>query len=148
MSDLGARLVAGGHSGALVAPRSAVVTFPNAAAVVIARLRVAIPTLVIVHDVPSPRPSVFARIFRTGGPRANLVVDAAHLTVESWAPGGDLAATNAELVRAHLNALQYQFGVTPAIYLVEEMSGPAELPDPVSSSRRFTWTAVVHIRGN
>lgn len=123
------------------------VTFPNAAAVVISRLRTALPSLTIVHDVPTTRPPVFVRIFRTGGPRANLVVDGAQLTVESWAPDSDVASSNAQAVRAQLNHLPEQTGVTPAIYRVDEFSGPAELPDPVSSSRRFTWTCVVHVRG-
>lgn len=123
------------------------VTFPNAAAVVISRLRTALPALIFVHDVPTVRPSIFIRIFRTGGPRANRVVDGAQLTVESWAPDADIANTNAQAVRAQLNLLPEQTGVTPAIYRVDEFSGPAELPDPVSLSRRFTWTSVVHIRG-
>lgn len=124
-----------------------VVTFPNAVAVVLARLKTALPALVFVHDVPTTRPPTFTRVFRTGGPRTNIVVDGAQLTIESWAATADLASSNAELVRAQLNALPEQFGVTPAIYKIEELSGPAELPDPVSSSRRFTWTVLAHIRG-
>lgn len=132
-----------------------VITFPNAAALVIARMRVALPTQIaagradkgFVHDVPNPRPDVFVRIFRTGGPKATLVTDAAQLTIESWAPDADIAATNAELVRAHVNDLPGRVVNGTAFYLVEEMSGPAELPDPISASRRFTWTASVHVRG-
>jgi hypothetical protein len=124
-----------------------VITFPNATAVVLARLKIALPALVFVHDVPSTRPPTFVRVYRVGGPKANLVVDGATLAIESWAPTADVAETNAQLVRAQLNALPEQFGVTPAIYKVEEMSGPAELPDPVSTSRRVTWTVIVHVRG-
>lgn len=124
-----------------------VITFPNAAVVVIGRLRTALPSLTFVHDVPTTRPLVFVRIFRTGGPRANLVVDGAQLTVESWAPDADTASTNAEAVRAQLNHLPEQSGLMPPIYRVDEFSGPAELPDPISSSRRFTWSVVVHVRG-
>lgn len=125
-----------------------VITFPNTVAVVLTRLKAALPALVFVHDIPATRPPTFIRIFRTGGPRANLVVDGAQLTIESWAATADVAATNAELVRAQLNFLPEQLGVDPAIYRIEEFSGPAEIPDPASSSRRFTWTAAVHIRGN
>ena len=124
-----------------------VVTFPNTVAVVLSRLKVALPGLVFVHDIPTTRPPTFTRIFRTGGPRTNLVVDGAQISVESWAATADLSATNAELVRAQLNALPEQLGVTPAIYKIEEMSGPQELPDPVSSSRRVTWNVIVHVRG-
>lgn len=123
------------------------VTFPDAVAVVLGRLRTTLPGLTFAHDVPVPRPPVFIRILRTGGPRANLVVDGAQLTIESWASTAELASTNAEKVRAQLNALPEQRGVMPAIYRVDEMSGPAELPDPASASRRFTWSAIVAIRG-
>lgn len=125
-----------------------VITFPNTVAVVLARLKTALPALTFVHDIPTTRPPVFIRILRTGGPKTNLVVDGAQLTLESWGPTADVASSNAELVRAQLNALPEQFGVTPPIYRIEELSGPAELPDPVSSSRRFTWTVLVHIRGS
>lgn len=123
------------------------VLFANAVAVVMSRLKVALPALVFVHDIPTTRPPTFIRILRTGGPRTNLVVDGAQITIESWAATADVAETNAQLVRAQLNALPEQFGVTPPIYLVEELSGPQELPDPVSSSRRVTWSAIVHLRG-
>lgn len=124
-----------------------VVTFGNAVAVVLVRLKAALPALTFVHDIPATRPATFVRVFRTGGPRTNLVVDGAQITVESWAPTADVAATNAEAVRAHLNALPEQAGQTLPIYKIEELSGPAELPDPASTSRRFTWTVLVHIRG-
>lgn len=123
------------------------VTFPDVAAVVISRLKTALPLLAFHHDVPNPRPTTFIRIFRTGGPRANLVVDSAQLTVESWAPDVDTAMTNAQAVRARLNALYEQYA-SPAIYRIDEFSGPQELPDPLSDSRRVTWTAAVLIRGN
>lgn len=122
------------------------VTFSDAAAVVITRLKVALPLLVFHHDVPNPRPSTFIRIFRTGGPRSNLVVDGAQLTVESWAPDVDTAMTNAQAVRARLNALHEQI-VSPAICRIDEFSGPQELPDPLSASRRVTWSAAVLVRG-
>lgn len=124
----------------------AAITFPDAAKVVIDRLRTALPTLTFCHEVPNIRPEVFVRVYRVGGPRSNLVVDAASLAVESWAPDVDTAETNAQTVRGQLNALHEQ-AVNPAICYIEEFSGPAELPDPLSGSRRITWTAAVHLRG-
>lgn len=122
------------------------VTFPDAAAIVISRLKTALPALTFCHEVPAARPLTFTRIFRTGGPKANLVVDGAQLTIESWAPDVDTAMTNAMAVRARLNALPEQI-VSPAICRVDEFSGPQELPDPLSESRRVTWTAAVLVRG-
>lgn len=124
-----------------------VIVMPNCAALVIARLKTALPALTIVHDVPNPRPATFVRVFRTGGPKATLVTDAAQLTIESWAADADTAATNAELVRAHINDLPGRTVSGVAFYRVDELSGPAELPDPLSESRRFTWSAAVHVRG-
>lgn len=123
-----------------------VITFTNAAALVLARLRPLLPAMTFVHDIPTTRPAQFIRVFRTGGPRTSLVVDGAQLTIESWAADASTAAANAELVRAQLNALPEQLGVIPPIYKVEEMSGPGELPDVTSGSRRFTWTVIVHVR--
>lgn len=125
-----------------------VITFPNAAALVITRLKVALPALTFCHDVPNPRPDTFIKVFRTGGPKATLVTDAAQITIESWAPDADTASTNAELVRAHVNDLPGRVVGSSTFYLVEELSGPAELPDPLSQSRRVTWTASIHTRGN
>lgn len=125
-----------------------VITFPNAAALVITRLRVALPSMLFCHDVADVRPTIFFRVFRTGGPKATLVTDAAQLTFESWAPDADTASTNAELVRAQVNDLPGRTVNGVAFYLVDELSGPAELPDPLSHSRRFTWSASVHVRGN
>lgn len=122
------------------------VTFPDAAAIVISRLKIALPSLVFHHEVPNPRPDTFIKIFRTGGPKANLVVDAAQITIESWAPDVDTAMTNAQVVRGRLNVLNEQI-VSPAICRVDEFSGPQELPDPLSESRRVTWTAAVLVRG-
>lgn len=124
-----------------------VITFPNCAALVIARLRTALPGLTIEHDVPNPRPDTFIRIFRTGGVKATLVTDAAQLTVESWAPAPDFASDNAELVRAQINDLPGRVVNGHAFYRCDELSGPAELPDPLSLSRRFTWSVAVHVRG-
>ena len=123
------------------------VVFPDIVAVLLDRLRADVPSLTFVHEIPVPRPVTFVRIFRTGGPRLNLVVDGAQITVESWAPTVPLASANAQLVRAHLNALPEQRTVTPNIYRVDEMAGPAELPDLSSGSHRFTWSAIVAIRG-
>lgn len=122
------------------------VTFPDAAAVVISRLKTALPTLAFHHDVPNERPLIFIRIFRTGGPRANLVVDSAQLTIESWAPDVDTAMTNAQAVRARLNVLP-ELPASPSVCRIDEFSGPQELPDPLSASRRVTWTAAVLVRG-
>jgi hypothetical protein len=123
-----------------------VVTFGNAAALVINHLRPLIAPLPIRHDVPNPRPTPFIRIVRTGGPRSG-VIDTAQLTIESWAADADVAEANAQTVRKLVNDLVGQTLNGHPVYRVDELSGPAELPDPFSDSRRSTWTVQVWIRG-
>ena len=123
-----------------------VVTYDNAAALVIAYLKPLVTPLEVHHDVPNTRPATFIRILRTGGPRDG-VLDLAQLTVESWAYAADTAETNAQIVRRHLNNLVGQVLSLHPVYKVIELSGPHELPDPLSDSRRVTWSAQVWIRG-
>lgn len=122
------------------------VTYPNAAALVITKLRAALPSLLFCHDVPTARPDIFVRVFRTGGPR-DSVIDQAQLTIESWAPDSDTAETNAQTVRDVLNGLPGQILGGYPVYRVDELSGPGDLPDPLSDSRRSTWSVQVWIRG-
>lgn len=122
------------------------IVFADAAALVIDYLKSAMPTMTVAHDVPNPRPDVFVRVYRTGGPRATIVTDAAQVSIESWAPDADTAMTNAQTARGHINDLPGRVVDGITFYRVDEFSGPAELPDPVSTSRRVTWTASVHLR--
>ena len=125
-----------------------VVTYPNAAALVIAYLKPLVTPLAVHHDVPNARPATFARVLRTGGPREG-VLDLVQLTIESWAgpADGDVAETNAQIVRRHVNNMVGATLGSYPVYKVVELSGPAELPDPLSDSRRVTWSVQVWIRG-
>lgn len=122
-----------------------VVEYANAPALVIAYLNPLV-TPPVHHDVPNPRPATFIRVLRTGGPHEG-VIDLAQLTIESWAPDSDTAETNAQTVRRLINNLPGQSLAGHAVYKVVELSGPGELPDPFSDSRRSTWSVQVWIRG-
>jgi len=124
------------------------ITFPDAAALVINHLRTVAPTITFAHDVPNPRPDVFVRVWRTGGPKSTKVTDAAQLSIESWAPDVDVAIANASTVRGYLNDLPGRTLAGVPIYRVDELAGPGELPDPLSATRRVTWTVSVHVRGS
>lgn len=129
-----------------------VVTFANAPALVIAYLKPLVSPLVVKHDVPNPRPDTFIRVLRTGGSSntgggSAAPLDLAQLTVESWAPDSDTAEANAQTVRHHINNLVGLSLSGHAVYKVVELSGPGELPDPLSNSRRSTWSVQVWIRG-
>jgi hypothetical protein len=95
---------------------------------------------------PDPRPASFITLKRTGGPRANLVTDAALITVESWADQESAAHDLAQLVRGLLNSAAGQ--VTAAtVYRVRETAGPGSLPDPVSPQARYSQTFEIRLRG-
>lgn len=123
------------------------IVFPDATLTIVDILEAALPgfgcDVPIGGHVPNPRPAVFVRVLRTGGVRATLVTDAAQVTVESWASRTGDAHDLAQLVRAVLLAAPGAAGVVA----VEELSGPADLPDPESNQHRFTQSFLVHTRG-
>jgi len=98
-------------------------------------------------QVPNPRPSSFVRVIRTGGPRANVVVDNVQLTIECWADTTVAAAALASVVRAHVNAAQG--GPVGGVWCgrVAEMGGPANLPDPSTDQYRYSWSVMAAMRG-
>lgn len=100
-----------------------------------------------VGEVPDPRPERFVRVLRAGGARDGLVVDDALLLVEAWAESDYESARLAAAARAVVNAMQGSVidGVT--VYTVTELSGPTNLPDPVSAQSRHTWTVEISCRG-
>lgn len=96
--------------------------------------------------VPNPRPAECITVFRTGGPRRDLVTDAPQLTIECRAATETRAAQIAYLVRALVNDLWSQTLGGHAVYEVEELSGPGNLPDPISNGPRYSQTFVLFIR--
>lgn len=128
------------------------IVFPDATSVTIDylldRLAEHAETIPVVKDIPDPRPARFVRVLRLGGPRRNLVVDQATLAVESWDDDPAGAMDLAQLVRGLLHAAE---GVTEdgtTIYTVDEFSGPAELPDPLSNQPRVTQQFSIGFRGS
>jgi hypothetical protein len=97
--------------------------------------------------IPNPRPARFTRVIRTGGPRATLVTDGAQVTIESWGVTETQSAGDAQTVRAHVNALRGEQVAGATVYLVEELSGPGNLPDPDSAQARYVQSFRIHVRG-
>lgn len=124
------------------------IVFPDAVATVLNHVAAQLPshgyTGVPTHkNIPTTRPPRFVRALRTGGPRHNLVVDAAQITVECWADTDVAAEDLAQVVRGVVNAMPYN----TACYRVDELGGPADLPDPASNQSRTTWSVLVYLRG-
>lgn len=123
-----------------------VVVFPDAEYVTVtwldSHLDVPVATL-----VPDPRPELWLRIQRVGGVLHTRVSDAATLTVEAWGDEYELASDLAQVARAYIHAMVGETVDGVPVYRVEELAGPASLPDPVSAQPRFTFTVTVHMRG-
>ena len=103
-------------------------------------------TATVSQKTPNPRPGVFVTVRRTGGPRREMVVDAAQLTIEAWAQSSHEASNLAQEARSHVHAMRGADLGGPIVCRVEELSGPAYLPDPTSDQDRYTFTVVAHIR--
>lgn len=132
---------------------SETIAFPDIEAVIVGWLAAVLPAYGVNQPVstrvPNPRPVQFIRIVRTGGPRQNMVVDGAQVTIECWhRDSAPTAAGTAAIVRAVVSSAKNV--TTPSgtvIYDVDEFSGPALLPD-VSQEPRYTWTCRINVRGN
>jgi hypothetical protein len=98
-------------------------------------------------SIPAERPEAFVTVPRVGGPRRNLVVDAATVSVDSWHQTPKQAQDLAQVVRGLVNALPGRILDGYPVYKVEEFAGPGNLPDNLSAHSRYTATYSVHIRG-
>jgi len=102
----------------------------------------------VVKRVPSPRPAAFVAVLRSGGERRDVVVDDAILSVDCWADDDETVADLVSAVRARLFGLAGErFTDGTQVYRVDEVGGPADLPDPLSDSPRMRWTVRVQVRG-
>lgn len=127
-----------------------VILFPDAQQAVIGYLTTALPgygsTATVVSKVPAARPATFVLVRRLGGVQRNVVTDEALLTVEAWATVEADAADLIQLCRALIHAMPGPQGST-VCYLITEIAGPGNLPDPDSDQARFTMTLQVALRG-
>lgn len=124
-----------------------IVLFPDAVDVVVGYLQTFV-GFPVGHDVPDPRPDEFVTVVRGGGVRQTVVSDNPTLLFECWGPTPEAAMDVAQLIRAYVNALPYERVVDGVpVYRVNEVAGPADLPDPVSNQPRVVFTTQVHLRG-
>lgn len=127
------------------------VLFPDAVALTIGYLRDELEAHgwdAEVHSkVPPVRPDEFVLVFRTGGVTVTPVSDGAQLTVEAWAGSGAVAHDLAQMCRALLQQMSGTVVEGVAVYGVNELSGPADLPDPDSAQARYTFSVVASFRG-
>lgn len=93
--------------------------------------------------VPSPRPTTFIRVWRSGGGAMNRVLDEPLITVESWGENDTVASKNAGVAREaildHVSEIELVRGYDFRV-------GPYYDPDPVSGSARYTFTVELRVR--
>lgn len=101
----------------------------------------------LVPPVSSKAPSTTAgvRVLRTGGTRTK-VTDRAQLTIEAYDPIESRASRLALDARAVVHSLQGTVVAGWEVYRVEEIGGPANLPDPRTNLSRYSQTQIVHVR--
>jgi hypothetical protein len=126
--------------------------FPDVVALAIERLGAELPALVgaavhVGNRVPSSRPERFVIVRRTGGTRVTIVTEAATLAIEAW--GADVAEAGdlAQACRSVLFALKGRTVSGVPVYLVEDVGGPAEVPDPLSDQPVAQLAVAIHVRG-
>lgn len=130
---------------------AALVVFPDVVDLLIGHLRDELPMFggpaAVHHEVPAERPDRWVRVLRTGGVRQTLVTEAAQITLEGWADDSADAHDACQLARAVVFAATGTTIDGVPFYSVEEIGGPADLPDPDSRQQRHTCTLLVHVRG-
>lgn len=85
------------------------------------------------------------RVLRTGGTRTK-VTDRAQLTLEAYGKLETAASGLLARARSAVHALVGQSVAGWEVYRVEELGGPANLPDPRTTLARYTMSVLVHVR--
>lgn len=129
-----------------------VVIFPDTVAAVIRHLTDGLAargqTVPVRDRVPNPRPVPLVMVRRLGGPRRDVVTDGPQITVECWAADNAAAHDLAQLCRGLVNDMpDHQTGNGVVVYRVDEMGGPAALPDPLTDHPRYVFTTTLAVRG-
>lgn len=89
----------------------------------------------------------FLRVLRTGGPPTTRVSDSPQVTVEAYHSRESGASSLLERARLSLMELPGTALDGFRIKSVDIIGGPVNLPDPSTSNYRYTFTAVVQVRG-
>lgn len=100
----------------------------------------------VASKVPNPRPASLVRVFWAGNSR-NRPLDAATLVLDCWAPTTTAASDLARLVAGLVEAMPGETVAGHYVYHAELIGGPVDLPDPDSSSPRYSVTCRVWLRG-
>lgn len=89
-------------------------------------------------EVPAQRKPRFVRVWRSGGRRINVGIDAPQLTVECWETTDARAEEFARLVRALVGSMDEY---------ADEVGGVAYFPDPGTNLPRYQFTVQLFTSG-
>lgn len=98
-------------------------------------------------QVPNSRPDEYVVVRRVGGTQRDLVTDEALITLEASAQTEFRARQLLDYARAFVKAARGTSRDSTAIYSTHEISGPADLPDPVAQIPRSSATWQLAVRG-
>lgn len=102
-------------------------------------------TRVYGFELPATPTFPAVRVLRLGG--ANVInehFDGARLQIDVWGGTAEQAWDATALVRAELWDLEATTGANGTITGIQELSGPAWLPDPRTERARWTWDIRVY----
>lgn len=127
------------------------VIFPDSVLLASDELEAGLPALVgaavpVGNRVPSPRPARFVRVRRQGGTRITVVSEAAQLEVQAWGADQAQAEDLGQACRSVLFAMQGRTVAGVPIYRVEDVGGPAEVPDPLSDQPVSQFSVALLVR--
>ena len=106
-------------------------------------------TTAAVHQrVPDPRPAEFVLVRRVGGIRQNRVSDEATILIEAYSASEEEAHDLAQVARQAIHEARGQVVSGATIGRTAELSGPGNLPDPLSDQPRYVQTITVALRGS
>lgn len=127
------------------------VLFPDSVLLASDELEAQLPALVgaavpVGNRVPTPRPDRFVRVRRQGGTRITVVSEAAQLEVQAWALDQAQAEDLAQACRSILHGMACRTVAGVPVYLVDDVGGPAEVPDPLSDQPVSQFSVAMHVR--
>jgi hypothetical protein len=96
--------------------------------------------------VPNPRPASLVRVLLAGN-RRTRPLDSHLLVFDCWAATAPAASDLARLVAGLIEAMPGETVAGSYVYEAELVGGPVNLPDPDSSSPRYSVTARLMLRG-
>lgn len=126
---------------------SEAVIFPDVEALLVAYLTPLLGGVEVGTQIPNPRPDTFVRVTRVGGARRDRITDQPLVVVQAWATDEAAAQNLGARAQAHVFALEQTSVGDSYVRAVREVGGFQAVPDPLSGTPRYQFTAQLDTRG-